>query len=330
MIDRRLTLVVILALGLLGAPPAASGQGKANAFRVGFIGMTSAELARHPLEALRQGLREHGWIEGQNIVIEYRWAGGRPERLPELAAELVYLKVDLVVVGTAAAIPVVKDATRTIPIVMVGGGDPVAEGFVASLARPGGNITGLTFVSGPEIGGKLLELLTQAVPSATRLAVLSNPTNPPHAAILTETRRAAERLRVRVRLWQARNPEEIDSAFVAMTEERISALLVLPDAMFAGQRGRLADLAARNRLPTIYGQAEHVNAGGLMSYGVNNLDNFRRAASFVDKILKGANPGTLPIERPTKLELVINLNTATALGLTIPPSLLLRADRIVE
>lgn len=327
-VRRRQFLIITAAL--FAAPCAAPAQQTRRSFRVGFLGMSNRENAQPLLDALWQGLREHGWIEGQTLTIEYRWAKGRVERLPDLAAELVDLKVDVLMVSPAAGIRAARDATRTIPIVMMSGGDPVAEGFVASLSQPAGNITGLTFHPGPEIAGKLLELLMQAIPKATQLAVLSNPTNPPHVALLKETRTAGSRLGVNVRFWEARHPEEIDSAFVAMTKDRISAVLVLPDAMFAGQRGRLADLAAKNRLPAIYGQTEHVSAGGLMAYSVNLADNYKRAASFVDRILKGANPGTLPIERPTRLQLAINLKTARGLGLTIPQSLILRADQVIE
>jgi putative ABC transport system substrate-binding protein len=283
------------------------------------------------VDAFRQGLRELGWAEGRNIVIDYRFAEGRLDRLPDLAAELVRLKVDIIVAQATPGAAAAKNATETIPIVMVPVGDPVGLGLIASLARPGGNVTGVSYsVGGLEIAGKQLELLKETLPKVRRVAVLSNPANPAHALVIRELNVAARSLGVQLQLLEARGPNEFDGAFAAMATERVGALLVVADTMFVLQRTRLADLAARSRLPAAYGWREHVEAGGLMSYGPSLRDLFRRSATFVDRILKGAKPGDLPVEQPTKFELVINLKTAKALGLTIPPSLLSRADHISE
>jgi putative ABC transport system substrate-binding protein len=252
------------------------------------------------------------------------------ERLPDLAAELVRLKVDVIVVPAPQNALAAKQATRTIPIVTASAGDPVADGLVASLARPGGNITGLSGLAGPEIGGKRVELLKEAVPKVSRMAFLSNPANPPSAAFLGETKTAARSFKVQLQMLEAREPGEFERTFAAMTRERVDALLVLNDGMFLIHRTQIAVLAAKHRLPTMSGGREYVDAGGLMSYAASGRDNFRRAATYVDKILKGAKPGDLPIERPTKFELIINLKTAKALGLTIPPSLLGRADELIQ
>jgi putative ABC transport system substrate-binding protein len=281
------------------------------------------------LQAFLRGLRELGWVEGQNIAVEYRWAEGRLERLPELAAELVGLKVDAMLVGGTQAALAAKQATTTIPIVLAGIGDPVGTGLVASLARPGGNITGLSFLAS-ELSAKQLELLKEAVPKVSRVAVLWNPTNSFHRLALRDAEAAARSLGVQLQLLEARSPNEFDSAFAVVTRKRAGALLVLADAVFLLHRTRLADLAARSRLPAMYGLTEHAQVGGLMAYAPNFADSFRRAAGYVDKILKGAKPGDLPVEQPTKFDLVINLKTAKALGLTIPQSLLIRADQVIQ
>jgi putative ABC transport system substrate-binding protein len=282
------------------------------------------------LDAFRQGLRELGWVEGQNIVIDYRFAEGRFDRLPDLAVELVQLKVDIIVAQPTPAAAAAKNATKTIPIVMISVGDPVGLGLIASLARPGGNVTGSSYSVGLEITGKLLELLKETVPKARRVAILSNPANPAHPLAIREVSVAARSLGVQLQLLEARGPNEFDGAFAAMAKERVGALLVVADGLFILHRARLADLAARSRLPAIYGYREHVEVGGLMSYGSSTRDLYRRSATFVDKILKGAKPADLPVEQPTKFELVINLQTAKALGLTIPPSLLGRADEVIQ
>ena len=256
--------------------------------------------------------------------------GGRAERLPDLAAELVHLRVDLIVVPSTPTASAAKNVTSTIPLVTVGGGDPVGLGLVASLARPGGNITGLTGTVGPEIAGKQLELLKETVPKVSQVAVLWNPTTQGSALALREAETAARALGVEVQPLEARNLSDFDGAFAAMARRRAGALLVLGDVMFVTHRTRLADLAAKSRLPAMYALRQFVDDGGLMSYSANFADNFRRAATYVDKILKGARPADLPVERPTKFELVINRKAAKAIGLTIPQSLLLRADQVID
>ncbi|HEV2056976.1 MAG TPA: ABC transporter substrate-binding protein [Methylomirabilota bacterium] len=282
------------------------------------------------LDAFRQGLRELGWVEGQNIVIDYRFAEGRFDRLPDLAAELVRLKVDIIVAVSTPGVVAAKNATETIPIVMISVGDPVGLGLIASLARPGGNVTGLSYSAGLEIVGKQLELLKETVPKIRRVAILSNPANPSHPPAIRELNVAARSLGVRLQFLEARGPNEFDGAFAAMATERVGALLVLTDGVFILHRTQLADLAARSRLPGAHGTREMVEAGGLMSYGPSLRDLYRRSAAYVDKILKGAKPGDLPVEQPTKFALVINLKAAKALGLTIPPSLLQRADEVIQ
>src|SRR5437773_3821248 len=323
--------IVTLTLSLLAAPLAADAQQAGKVPRIGFLGVTSSSDRPSHLDAFRQRLRELGWVEGQNIVIDYRYAEGRVDRLPDLAAELVRLKVGLIVAsaGTQAA-TAAKNATETIPIVMIYVRDPVGTGLIASLARPGGNVTGVSGSAGLELFAKELELLKETVPKIHRVAILSNPDNAYHQLAIREVNVAARSLGVQLQLLEARGPNEFDGAFAAMAKERVGALLVLSDAMLRSHRTRLADLAARSRLPAAYGVRESVEAGGLMSYGPSFLDLFRRSAAYVDKILKGAKPGDLPVEQPTKIELVINVKTAKALGLTIPPSLLQRADAVIR
>jgi putative tryptophan/tyrosine transport system substrate-binding protein len=330
-IDRRTFLAGTGAV-LLSAPLAAEGQQAGKVFRIGILAnvpITDPQGA--PLwGAFIQGLRELGYVEGKNIIIEHRSSDGKYERLPALAAELVRLKVDVIVVPATQNALAAKGATRTIPIIIASAADPVADGLVASLARPGGNITGLTGAVGPEIGGKRLELLKETVPKISRVAVLSNPANPSSAPYLAETKAAAQSLRVQLQMLEARDPDGIEKAFAGMTKERPEAMLVLIDSMFILQRARIVSLAAKQRLPTMFSWREDVVAGGLMSYSASGVDNFRRAATYVDKILKGARPGDLPIERPSKFELVINLKTAKVLGLTIPESLLQRANEVIQ
>jgi putative ABC transport system substrate-binding protein len=325
----RLIGLAILALSLTLAPLANEAQQAANVAR---IGMLADATSPHLREAFLQGLRDLGYVEGRNLVIEYRDAAGKPERLPTLAAELVALKVDVIVAGNTRQTLAAKQATRTIPIVFSFALDPVTDGLVSSLARPGGNVTGLSFLA-PELVGKRLELLTQAVPRVSRIAVLWQP----HAQaertekdLRTAAEVAARALGVRLQFVEARGPADFDRAFSDMTRARADALTVLGSAMLFDQRRRLVDLAAKSRLPTVYGLREYVDGGGLMAYGANGADLFRRAATYVDKILKGAKPGDLPVEQPTKFELVINLKTAKALGLTIPQTVLLQANQLIE
>ena len=330
MIDRRTFLAGTGAL-LLAVPLAAEAQPAGKVYRIGFLSPASPSDPRVQrfLAAFRNGLGELGYVEGQTIAIESRWAAGKYERLPGLAAELVRLKMEVIVTAAVPAIRAAKEATSTIPIIMAVVVDPVATGLVASLARPGGNITGLSLMT-PELVGKQLEMLKEVVPKASRVAVLWNPANPGNAPQLRAAEVAARTLGVRLQPLEARGPREIDSAFAAMSKEGASAVVVLVDVVFIDQRTRIADLAATRRLPSVYGLPEYVEAGGLMAYGPSYIANYRRAAVYVDKILKGAKPGDLPIEQPTKFEFVINLKAAKALGLTIPPSLLQRADEVIQ
>ena len=329
MITRR-TFLGTVAGGLLAAPLAAGAQQAGKVYRIGYLASYSSTTAPHRIEPFRQGLRELGWVEGKNIVIEYRWAEGRYERLPDLAAELVRLKVDVIVAAPTAAAVAAKNATGTIPIVMLGASDPVGLGLIASLARPGGNVTGVSYSVGVETFGKELELLKEIVPKVRRVAILSNPASPVQPLFIREVNGAARSLGIQLQLLEVRGPNEFEGAFAAMAKERVGALLVVADAMFIFHRTRLAALAARSRLPAAYGVRASVEAGGLMSYGPSVRDLFRRSATFVDKILKGAKPGDLPVEQPTKFELVINLKTAKALGLMIPQALLQRADEVIQ
>ena len=326
----------ILALALLAAPLAAQGQPVGNVPRIGYLEIAPAEgpIAQAMVDAFRRGMREHGYVEGQTFVIEYRSAGGRVERLSDLAAELVQLKVNVIVASAVPAALAAKRATTTIPIVSAVMSDPVGDGLVASLARPGGNITGLTFLA-PALIAKRMQLITEAVQGVSRVAALSHPgIYGEHTMrnMLKETEIAAQTLGVQLQVLEARSPEDFDTAFSAMVTNRASALIVFPSPMFYVAQRRLVDLAAKHRLPTIYTSKENVAAGGLMSYGTRDSipDLSRRAATFVDKILKGAKPGDLPVEQPTKFEFVINLKTAKALGLTIPPAVLARADEVIH
>jgi putative ABC transport system substrate-binding protein len=274
-------------------------------------------------------MRELGYVEGQNILIEGRFYGDHTERLPALAAELVQLKVDVIVAGTAPAPEAAHRATSTIPIVMGTHVDPIGSGLVVSLANPEKNVTGMSTL-GPELVGKRLQLLKEVIPGISRVAVLSNPTDTAQALLLREALVAARSLKVHLQVLEARAPGNFNGAFSVMTKERVGGVIILTSSMFYDQRTRIAELAAQSRLPAIYSVKDYAEAGGLMTYGVNLGESFRRAATFVDKILKGAKPADLPVEQPTKFELVINLKTAKALGLTIPPSVLARADEVIE
>ena len=330
MIARRTFLAGTGAV-LLAGPLAAEAQQAAKVPRIGWLTINRGPGA-HLRAAFLQGLSDLGYAEGRSFVIEYRDADGKPERLPALAAELVALKVDVLVApGTLAALAA-KRATKTIPIVFPTVGDPVTDGLVTTLARPGGNVTGLSNLS-PELVGKCLELLHQAIPGVSRVAILWQPDAVPERTgkdIRKRAEVAGQALGIRLQFVEVRGPADFDRAFSDMTRARAGALIVHPFAMFINERRRLVDLPAKIRLPAVYGTRESVDAGGLMSYGPNLADSFRRAATYVDKILKGAKPADLPVEQPTKFELIINLKTAKALGLTIPALVLGRADEIIQ
>ena len=329
MIDRRAFIGGAIAFST--APLAAEAQQAAKVARIGFLALNVAPNPHLP-EAFRQGLRDLGYVEGRTVVIEYRDAKGKPERLPTLAAELVALKVEVILAGGTSQALAAKQVTRTLPIVFAQAGDPVASGLVTSLARPGGNVTGLSNLTS-DLVGKHLELLKQAVPGVSRVAVLWRAGElgaRTERDMLKGAEVAGRALGVQLQFVEVRGPADIDGAFSDMTKARAGALTVLGSALFATERRRLVDLVTKSRLPAVYPWREFVDAGGLMSYGANFADLYRRAATYVDKILKGAKPADLPVEQPTKFELVINLKTAKALGLTIPPSLLGRADELIQ
>jgi len=328
MIDRR-TFLAGAGAGHLAAPLTAEAQQAGKVHRIGMLETTSMALNAANIEAFRQGLRELGYVEGRNYIIEYRSADGRSERFPDLAAELVRLKVDVILTRGTPAVMAAKSATGTIPVVMAASSDPVLSGVVASLARPGGNITGLSSIV-HEVSGKRLELIREVFPGVSRIAVLLIMSNPAEALQWKETEIAASSLRVQVQLLDVRKAGDFGRAFDAAIKQRAGALVVGLDTLTQTNHRFIVDLAAKHRLPTIYGTREFVDAGGLMGYGVSYPDLYRRAATYVDKILKGAKPADLPVEQPTKFDLVINLKTAKALGLTIPPSLLARADQVIE
>ena len=323
--------VLILALGLLAAPLSSTAQQMGKVRRIGYMSVVSRQSAERLMPIMLQALRDLGWVEGKNLVIEWRWAEGKVERLPRLAEELVKLNVDLIVAPQSDSALAAKRATRTIPIVHVVAGDPVADGLVASLARPGGNVTGLTRTPSVEIVGKRLELLKEAT-GASRVAVLWNPARhfPYVELALRQVNAAARALGVELQVLEARGPEQFEAAFEAMVRGQADALLNLGDSMSWLHRRRLAELEAKHRVPTMHDVREHVEAGSLMAYGPDLADLFRRATVYIDKILKGAKPADLPVEQPTRFELVINLKTAKALGLTIPQSVLIRADHVIQ
>jgi len=322
---RRRDLLALVAGATVLRPLAGRAQQKPIPV-IGYLGHGTAT----PLDAFRKGLRELGWVEGQNIVIDYRFAEGQYDRLPGLAKELVQLKVDVIAASPTAAAQAAKNATETIPIVGIGFDNPVQHGLVASLAHPGGNVTGLSYSVGPEIFGKDLELLRELIPEIRHVAVLSNSVGLNHALMISNVRAAARSLGLDLLVLDANGPDEFDGAFAAMTKKRVGALFVFGDPLFGVHRARLASLAVQNGLPTMYTNKPHVEAGGLMCYGPSFPDLWRRAATYVDKIIKGAKPADLPVEQPTKFELVINMKTAHALGLNIPQSLLARADEVIE
>jgi putative ABC transport system substrate-binding protein len=322
-VDRRRFLLTSLA-GVFTAPLAAEAQYSPKIPRIGFL-----EANPGFDHAFRDGLRHSGYVEGSNLGIEWRWAHSRAERFPELAAELVRLEVDVIVASNNPAVAAAQKATKTIPIVMVVVTDPVRLGFVAGFARPAGNVTGLT-PQAPELAGKRLQLLKEAVPRLTRVAVLWDPTEPGRQELVKETQAAGPGSGLQIQTLEARNPGDISGAFTAMARGGVGAVLIYGSSLLYARRAAIGELAMKNRLPTMCSAAEWMDAGFIMSYGTSLNEMYRRAPYFVAKILKGAKPGDLPVEQPTKFELVINLKTAKALGLTIPPSLLLRADQVIE
>jgi len=328
-VDRRRFLLTSLA-GALAAPHAAGAQRTGKKVHIGVLLLPPRAGAGDTyIDALREGLHELGYVEGQNLLLEIRWAEGRPDLLPGLAAELLSTRPDVLVTSGSEAILTLKRATGVVPIIMATVMEPVALGIAVSLAKPGGNLTGLAILS-LELTSKRLQLLKDAVPGLSRVAVLWNPANSGNALMLREVETASQTLGLRWHGVAVPRPDELASAFKAIVAARANCILVIEDSMFVSHRSRIVESVARTRLPAMYAFRQFVDAGGLMSYGPNIPDSFRRAATFVDKILKGAKPEDLPIEQPTKFELVINLKTAKALGLTLPPSVLARADQVIE
>ena len=325
--DRR-AFTRIVAGGFLATALPAHAQQQGKVWRVGFLSPTTASLSSQNTGAFLKGMRELGYVEGKNLVIEWRFLDGKFERLPDLAAELVQLKVDVIVAAGSTAIAATQKATTTIPIVMATAGDPVGSGFVKSLARPGGNITGLSTMGG-DIGAKLLDLLRSVVPKLSRVAVLVTPTTT-YGAISQSVQAAAKKVGVKTLVAEARTAQEIENAFSMMVREKADAVIVGAPTIFAQQRRQVAELATKYRIPSMFGDRVNVEAGGLMSYGQKVPDLYLRSATYVDKILKGAKPGDLPVEQPVTFELVVNLKTAKALGLTIPQTILLRADEVIQ
>ena len=326
---RRIGLAAVLALSLFVALLAAEAQQTTKVTPIGYLSGPSLSANAARIEAFRQGLRELSYVEGENIVIEWRSADGKVDRLPALAAELVRLKVAVIVTSGGAPTRRAKEATSTIPIVMTNDPDPVGDGFVASLARPGGNITGLsTFV--PELSGKRLEILREVVPKLSRVAVLGSSTATGYAQTLKEIEPAAKAFKMQLQFLDVKHANDIETAFRAASEGRAQGVLTLNSGILGSQRAQIAELAVKNRLPVMYHQGDFVEAGGLMFYGVNVPDLNRRAATYVDKILKGAKPGDIPVEQPTKLEFIVNLKSAEQIGLTIPPKVLAQADRVIK
>jgi putative ABC transport system substrate-binding protein len=328
---RRFITGFVIALTPLGATATAQeykAQQAGKTWRVGYLGNANPTLSAPSRDAFRQGLRELGWVEGQNVSIEYRWAGGNLDRLPALASELVRASVDVILVAGGAGVRAALEASRTVPIVSAITGDMVAAGFAASLARPGGRVTGLA-VQFEDLASKQLQILKETVPKVIYIAILHH-TTPPNLVVLKATEAGARALGLKGRVFEIRDVPDLDGAFRTAKADRADAMYVLPSPTFNRHRARLAELALKHRLPGIYEAKEYVDAGGLMSYGPSFSDLYRRSAHYVDRILKGAKPGDLPIEQPTKFDLAINLKTAKALGLTIPPSLLQRADQVIE
>ncbi len=326
---RKVFRLFLILLALDVAAAISDAQQATKVPRIGLLSPFSPSATALWHQAFRQGLRDLGWVEGKNISIEYRYAEGKSDRLPDLAADLVRLKVDIIVAAVNTDALAAKKATRAIPIVMASAGDPVALGLVESLARPGGNITGLSQIA-PELAGKRLELLKEIVPKLSRVAVLWNPQGTTSPLSWKEIQLPARELGVQLHSLEVRSPNDFDKAFEDAARARAGALAIMPDPLFAGNLKRIADLAAKSRLPSIFHLTEFVDSGGLVAYGVDRSDQFRRAAIYVDKILKGAKPADLPVEQPTKFELVINLKAAKRIGLTIPPNVLVRADKVIK
>jgi len=329
---RRREFIALLSSGVAGWPLAALAQQPTSTIRrVGFLlpGVARTTAVRGLLEAFREGLKEYGWVEGQNISVEYRFAGGKEDALPGIAAALVQSRLDVIVAEGTPAIQAAKNVTQTVPIVMAVSNDPVGSGLVASLNRPGGNITGLSVLS-QELGGKRLQLLTEIIRGLARVAVLSNPSNPSNTLSLEQTKAAAQSLGVEIHVVEVQGPDMFESAFAAVAAAHAGALIVLGDGMLYSQQPRIVTFAAASHLPALFGEKEGAEAGGLIAYGPSIPASFRRAAAYVDKILQGAKPADLPIEQPTIFELVVNLGTAKAIGVTIPTSILLRADEVIE
>jgi putative ABC transport system substrate-binding protein len=324
----RLVLVVTLTVGLVAAPLVARAQPTGKVPRIGYLAVSPGSAGSPLIEAFRKGLRDLGYVEGQTVVIQYGWAEG-PEQLPARAAELVRLQLDVIFAPTTPAALAAQQATRTTPIVVATAADPVGAGLVAGLAAPGSNVTGLSLFA-PELVAKQLQLLKEAVPKASRVAVLSNPAHPNTPLMVKETEAAARSLGMRVQLLGVRGVDAFDMAFSAVTKGRASVLFVLFDPFLVGQRARIVEFANEHRLPAMYPHREYAEAGGLMAYGADIRENFRRAATYVHKILAGAKPADLPVEQPAKFQLVINQRTAKALGLTIPPAVLARADEVIQ
>jgi putative ABC transport system substrate-binding protein len=323
----RLFVTVVLAIGLLAPPLEPAAQPREKVGRIGYLSGTSGIGPRE--EAFRQGLHDLGYVEGRNIIIEWRWAGGREDRLTALAAELVRLMIDVVVTDGTRATRAARSVTHSIPIVMASDSDPVGNGFVMGLARPGGNITGLTTLA-LDLSRKRLEVIKEAMPSISRVGVIWNPDGPSSAAAFKETEAAGQALGLRLQSLAVRGSDDFAGVFLAAARSQVGAVTVLSDALMFARRELILELAARERLATMHTQSLWVEAGGLMSYGTHFPDLYRRAAVYVDKILRGANPADLPVEQPARFELVINLKTANALGLTFPQSVLLRADRVIR
>jgi putative ABC transport system substrate-binding protein len=329
--NNRRKLVIVLGAATFAVPLRSFAQKKGKVWRIGFLTTRArpAVLDTEYVGTFRQGLRELGYVEGQNVEFEWRFSAGKYEVLPKMAAELVQRKVDVIVTTGTPATRAAQQATKTIPIVMVGTGDPIGSGFISSLRRPGGNITGLTNIN-TEINGKRAQMLVSLLPKPSQIAFMLNPTNPTYAANLASIQVATEKLGVRLLTLEVRRPEDIELAFSTISKQRAEALIVQTDRFLTSQHRQIVELSQKARLPTIYGNRKPVEAGGLMSYSTLESETMRRAANYVDKTLKGAKPGELPVEQPTRLELAINLKAAKALGLTIPPEIMVQATRVIE
>jgi putative ABC transport system substrate-binding protein len=329
---KRRDFITLLGGAAAAWPLAARAQQAASTVRrIGLLlpGNARTTVVRGQLEAFRQGLKEYGWVEGQNIIVEYSFAEGREDALPAIAAELARLRLDVIVAESTVAIQAAKTVTQTVPIVMATSADPVGTGLVANLNRPGGNITGLSLQTA-ELSGKRLQLLTEIIPGLARVAVLSNPLNPSIAPIVEQTKAAAQALGIETHVVEVQAPDKFESAFAAVTAAHAGALMVLPDPLLYGQHPRIVTFTAASHLPALFPEREVAEAGGLIAYGPSIPASFQRAAAYVDKILRGAKPADLPVEQPTKFELVVNLQTARTIGVTIPTSILVRADEVIE